>query len=147
MNQKVIEKAAGIISSKAGYKDEMGMDGYATLAVIDENGYPTASTYVIIKEDGIKWMTFGTGSNRDIVKRINKDNRGSICINSDKYNITLVGTFEILTDLELKKEMWIPNSAMNNHWSGYDDPQFCVLRFTTERYNLFIDYKEAKGTL
>ena len=147
MNQEVIARAEEIISSKAGYKDELGMDGYATLAVIDENGFPTASTYVIIKADGIKWLTFGTGLGRDIVKRINKNNRASVCINSNEYNITLVGTFEALTDLDVRKEMWIQNSAMSNHWTGPEDPQFCVLRFTTERYNLFVDYKGAEGTL
>ena len=147
MSQEIIASAEKIINSKAGYKDEFGMEGYATLAVIDENGYPTASTYVIIKADGIKWLTVATGATRDIVKRISKNNQGSICINSNEYNITLVGTFEIVTDPSAKKEMWIPNSAMNNHWNGPEDPQFCVLRFTTERYNLFVDYKQAKGTL
>lgn len=147
MKQEVISKAEEIIHSKAGFKDKLGMEGYVTIALIDENGYPTASTYVIIKADGIKWLTFGTGSDRDIVKRINKNNRGSVCINSTDFNITLVGTFEILTDPIIKKEMWIPNSAMDNHWNGPDDPQFCLLRFTTERYNLFVGFKEAKGTL
>jgi len=147
MSQEIITRAGEIINSKAGYKDEFGMEGYATLAVIDENGHPTASTYVIFTANGINWLTFATGSTKDIVKRIRKNNRGSVCVNSNEYSITLVGTFEILTDPDIKKEMWIPNSAMNNHWSGPDDPQFCVLRFITERYNLFVDYKTTKGIL
>jgi len=147
MSQEIVARAGEIINSKAGYKDEFGMEGYATIAVMDEFGYPTASTYVIFTANGINWLTFATGSDRDIVKRINKNNRASVCINSTEYNITLVGTFEIINDPEIKREMWIPNSAMNNHWSGPEDPQFCVLRFTTERYNLFVDYKQAKGTL
>jgi len=136
MSQEAIARASEIINSKAGYKDKLGVEGYVTVAVIDENGYPTASTYVIFTANGINWLTFATGPDRNIVKRIKKNNRGSVCINSTEYNITLVGKFEIIDDPEVKSEMWIPNSAMNNHWSGPEDPQFCVLRFTTERYNL-----------
>ena len=147
MKQEIITKAEEIIKSKTGYIGD-GMEGYATLSLIDENGYPTSSTYVIAKAEGIKWLTFNTSLSRDIVKRINKCNRASVCINSVEYNITLVGTFEILTDSATKKEMW--HAGMERHWTGPDDPEYCVLRFTTERYNLFIpsvSYEEAKGTL
>jgi general stress protein 26 len=68
-----------------------------------------------------------------------------VCINFSEYNITLVGTVEILTDPETKKDMWFP--VMEGQWSGPDDPEYCVLRFTTKRYSLFVGYEEAKGTL
>jgi PhnB protein len=47
-----------------------------------------------------------------------------------------VGTVEILTDPDTKKDMWFP--PMAEMWSGPDDPSYCVVRFTTERYNIFI---------
>jgi general stress protein 26 len=144
MNQEIIKKAEDIISSKTGYIGG-GMGGYATLALIDENGYQTASTLTIAKADGIKWLTFCTSLNRDSVKRIKKCNRASVCINSSEYNITLVGTVEVLTDSETKKDMWF--APMAGQWSGYDDPEYCVLRFKTERYSLFIGYEEVKGKL
>ena len=144
MNQDIIKRAGEIINAKTGYIGG-GMEGYATLALIDENGYPTASTLTIAKADGIKWLTFNTSLDRDSAKRINKCNRASVCINSCEYNITLVGTIEVLTDPDTKRDMWFP--VMESHWSGPDDPEYCVLRFTTERYSLFVDYQEAKGTL
>jgi len=144
MNQEIIAKAKEIISAKTGYIGG-GMEGYAVLALIDENGYPTASTLTIAKADGIKWLTFNTSLGRDSVKRIKKCNRASVCINSSEYNITLVGTVEVLTDPDTKKDMWFP--AMEGQWSGPDDPEYCVLRFTAERYSLFVGYEEAKGAL
>jgi general stress protein 26 len=144
MNQEIIARAEKIIDSKTGYIGD-GMEGYAALALIDENGYPTASTLTIAKADGIKWLTFNTSLSRNTVKRIQKCNRAGVCINSSEYNITLVGTVEILTDSDTKNNMWFP--VMANHWSGPDDPEYCVLRFTTERYSLFVGYEEAKGTL
>jgi general stress protein 26 len=128
MSQETIAKAGEIIGAKTGYIGG-GMEGYAALALIDENGYPTASTLTIAKADGIKWLTFCTSLSRDSVKRIGKCNRASVCVNSSEYNITLVGTVEVLTDADTKKDMWFP--PMEGQWSGADDPEFCVLRFTT----------------
>ena len=141
MNSEIIAKAEEIINEKAGA-------GYATIALIDEDGYPTASTYGIVKVEGIKRLTFATSFSGDIVRRINKCNRASVCINSEEYNLTLVGTFEVLTDSATKKDMWTP--GWETHWSGADDPNYCIIRFTTERYNLLImsiSYEEAKGNL
>jgi general stress protein 26 len=146
MTKEIIAKASEIISAKTGYIGG-GMEGYATLALIDENGYPTASTLTIAKADGIKWITFCTSPDANKVKRIEKCNRASVCINSNEYNITLVGTIEVLTDEETRKDNWLPAMEGLGQWSGYDDPAFCVLRFTTERYSLFIGYQEAVGTL
>lgn len=144
MEQEVIKRAGEIIASKTGYIGG-GMDGYAVLALIDEKGYPSASTLTIAKADGIKWLTFATSPDSNKVKRIEKDNRASVCISTNEYNITLVGKVEILTDPEVKKDMWF--EPMSGHWSGPEDPNFVVLRFNTERYNLFVDYKEASGEL
>jgi general stress protein 26 len=145
MSQEVISRANEIINSKTGYIGG-GMEGYVTLALIDENGYPTASTLTIAKADGIKWLTFCTSSDSNKVKRIKECNRAAVCANSSEYNITLVGTIEVLTDAETRKDNWLPAMEVEgSHWSGYDDPAFCVLRFTSERYNLFVGYEEAAG--
>ena len=138
MENTAITKASEIINAKTGYIGG-GMEGIATLALIDEYGYPTASTLTIAKADGINWLTFCTSVGENKVNRIEKNNRASVCISSSEYNITLVGTIEVLTDDASKKENWLP--AMDEeacHWTGHDDPQFCVLRFKTERYNIFI---------
>ena len=136
MDHEIIGKAAGFITEK----------GFGcVLALIDVDGYPTASTYSVSKNDGIKWMTFCTLLNGNAPKRIKKCDRASICLNSCEpfYNITLVGKIEIITDLEIKKEMWYESSE----WNGPEDSNFCVMKFTTERYNLYIDEKEAVGKI
>jgi len=141
MNQAVIERAEKIIMSKTDYIGD-GMKGYCTLALIDEDGYPSASTLSISKADGIKWITFLSGLESNKAKRINICNRGGVCINSSKYNITLVGTLEVLTDPKTKEEMWqAPLGAM---YSGPDDPEYCVIRFNTKRYKVFFDDGESE---
>jgi general stress protein 26 len=139
MNQKVIGRAGEIVEKCT------GETSYCALALIDLDGYPTVSTISASKAEGINWVTFCTGLGGIKTDRINKSNRASVCFNAPDYNITLVGTIEILTDPEVKKEMWY--EGLSNHFSGPEDPGYCVLRFKTERYNLLVDWEEAKGTL
>jgi len=134
MNEKIIKRASELINSKANYIGG-GMEGNCVLALIDENGYPTASTLTIAKTDGINWLTFATSPDSNKAKRIEICNRASVCLSSSEYNITLVGTVEFVTDPDIKKTVWFePMSCM---WSGPDDPNFYVIRFNTELYNLF----------
>ncbi len=139
MNEEIIKKAGEII------KKNTGMGTYCVLAQIELDGYPTTSTITASKADGINWITFCTGLGGTRTNRIHKNNRASVCFSDDNYNISLVGTLEILTDPATKKEMWYEGLA--NHFCGPDDPNFCVLRFRTERYNLLVEWKEARGTL
>jgi len=140
MSKEIIERAGEVIRQNIS-----GM-GHCTLALIDADGYPTASTITASKADGINWLTFCTGLESNKAKRIEKCNRAGVCFNmGGDHNITLVGTIEIITDLAVREEMWY--EGMGQHFSGPDDPGFCVLRFKTERYSLVVDWKEAEGTL
>ena len=136
MSQDAIKRASELINSKTADKTDIGFGGYAALSTIDENGYPSASTFSISRADGINWITFATGKEgRPYAERISKNNKACACINSETYTINLVGTVEALTDIETKKANW--NPAWTAHWSGPDDPQMLVLRFRTERYTIF----------
>jgi len=149
MNQDVIKRASELINSMSEYKLE-GMDGYAALSLIDDNGYPSATTFCITKADGIKWLTFNTAVDRPYAERIRKNNKACVCINSGAYTINLVGKAEALTDLESKKENWLPLMDNMPHWSGVEDPALLIIRFTTERYTIqFADdpYNYTAGNL
>ena len=150
MNKKLISRASEILELRAigGYVE--GKTGYySSVALIDLDGYPSISTISISKADGIRTLYYITSIDSNAVKRIQKDNRGCVNLNSDLYHISLVGTFEVLTDLPTKKEMWYDGAQ--EHFSGPEDPNLCILRFTTERYNILImendDYEFDAGKL
>jgi len=138
MNEKVFEKATEIISSKM---------AHCVLALMDSNDYPTASSITVSKNDGIKWVTFCTGLDANKVKRIEKCGRASVCFFSSEswYNITLAGKIEVITDPETKKEMRY--DGLEHHFTGAEDKNYCVLKFATERYNLWVDNEDAEGIL
>ena len=140
MSQEIIKRAEDLINSLSEYKTG-GMEGYAALSLIDEDGYPSATTFCITRADGIKWLTFNTAvDGRPYLSRISKNNKACVCINSSEYTINLVGTAEALTDPESRKENWLKVFDGGPHWSGPDDPQLLIIRFTTERYTIqFVD--------
>jgi len=133
--KEIIRRASELVNAKTEYKAGP-LDGYAALTLIDENGYPSATTFNITRADGIKWLTFNTAVDRPYAQRIRNNNKACVCINSSAYTINLVGHAEALTDLESKKENWLPLMDNMPHWSGADDPQLLIIRFTTERYTI-----------
>lgn len=139
MSKEIIIKAGEIVEKNTGEAT------YCALGLIDLDGFPTISTISASKAHGINWITFCTGLGSPKTERIAKCNKASVCFHAIDYNITLVGTIEVLNDPEIKQEMWY--GGLTNHFSGYDDPNYCVLRFKTERYNLLVNWQEVKGTV
>ena len=144
MSQKAIARAEEIIKSKtAGENAGVGV----TLSLLDHEGYPTTSTLSISRVDGIRQILFGGSLSSNKAKRIMQNSRASVCIFDDNfeagayYNITLVGDAEVVTDPELKKEVWYEGLA-EHFEKGVEDPDYCVLRFTTKRYNLWVDLED-----
>ena len=148
MNQEIIKKAEEIIHSKTA---AVNMGAGVTLSLLDHEGYPTTSCLSISKAEGISEILFGTELSSNKAKRALECSRASICIYDDDYennayyNITLVGDVDVVTDLAIKKEAWY--EGMEEHFpNGLEDPNYCVLRFTTKRYNSWIDFENVTGS-
>ncbi|MCL2225626.1 MAG: pyridoxamine 5'-phosphate oxidase family protein [Defluviitaleaceae bacterium] len=148
MSQKAISKSEEIIQSKTA---AVNMGVGVALSLLDHEGYPTTSTLSISRADGIRQITFGGSLDSNKAKRAKENGRASVCIFDDDYesgkyyNITLVGDIEVVTDTALKKETWY--QGLEEHFpEGVDDPNYCVLKFTTKRYNLWVDMDEEETT-
>ena len=116
------------------------------LALIDLEGYPTTSVITPSKADGIKTIYFCTGLGGNKPERIANCTKASVCFGTGEHNISLVGEIEVITDSEIKEEMWY--AGLENHFTeGHTDPNYCVLKFTTKRYNLLVDWKATIGSI
>jgi len=141
--ENAIVKASEIINQRTAsgtYNNQ-----YCVLAQEDLDGRLTAAVITASKADGIKSVNFCSGIESNWAKRVKRDNRAAVCFESETYSITLRGKLEILTDATIKQENWY--SGLENHFSGADDPNYCVLKFTTEVYKLFVDWVETEGYL
>jgi len=63
------------------------MEGYAVISLINEEGFPAASTVTISKADGINWLSFIAGTNDNKANRIRANSKACVCLASSKYNI------------------------------------------------------------
>ena len=140
--QEIIQKAGAIIDQR------IRAANYCTLTGIDSDGCPASTTISISKHDGIRWLTLCTGVGAPSSVRFRANPKACLCLNLDgdhMYHIALMGEVQVYTDLETKREMWYDGLA--DHFSGPEDDNFAVLRFTTKSYSLWVDYTEVKGSL
>lgn len=110
----------------------------AIIATVDENGFPSASAISSIKTDGIKIIWFSTGLGSGKVKRLSKNNKCSVCYCDGKNNVTLQGTVEILTDPDIKRQLWV-DWFINHFPGGVEDADYCILKFTAKKVVLWVD--------
>lgn len=144
MSQEILDKAVKIVNNNSACDNETGF-GFCTLSLLDSEGFPTTSIITPAKSNGLNWITFGTMLDQNRVSRITNCNRASVCFGTPEYCINLVGEIEIITDEAVKHEMWY--EGLSHHFTGPSDPNYCVLKFNTKRYKLFLDYQEIEGKL
>jgi len=140
----IIEKANEIIKKNTVTNGTFNGE-ICIISLIDEKGFPTASVITPAKSDGINWLTFGTLLNDNRAQRSLSNKRASICFSSEEYCINLVGEIEVITEADVKQEMWY--DGLSFHFSGPEDDNYCVLKFITKRYKLFIGGEEESGIM
>ncbi len=138
IKEQLIKKASEIIQGRC------GEDSYCALTLMDKDNRPITTTISPSKAEGIKWITFCTGYGTR-TERIELCKDACVCFNSTDYHISLKGEMEIITDTDVKKEMWY--DGMSHHFSGPEDPGYIVLKFTADSYTFFIDWQTVRGTL
>ena len=124
---------------------ESGLGADWVMALIDEEGYPSASMITASRAEGFKWIAFCTGLGWNKASRAEKDPRTCVYL-FDKESFTgisLIGRIEVVTDLEMKNRMWY--DALGDAFQGPEDGKLCVLMFQPERYNIFINNRTIRG--
>ena len=136
MNANIFEKANQAIKNCE----------IAYIGVIDESGFPSVSTISAINSENIFETYFATGLSANKTKRLQKNNKASICYHLGENNITLVGEAEILTDQHTKNRFW-QNWFAEIFLGGKTDPDYCIIKITTKRVSLWIDNEDAEFTI
>ncbi len=113
------------------------------MALIDEEGFPRASTISCLKTEGISHAWFATGLRTGKARCLEGNKKAGLCFCDGSNNVTLMGTTEILTEPDIKKGLW-EDWFIEHFPGGVDDPNYCILKFSTEKMVFWIDseYKE-----
>jgi general stress protein 26 len=144
MNQELINQANKIVKENSVEGGDFTGQN-CTLTLIDDEGYPTTCVITPSKSDGINWIIFCTLLDGNRAKRALNNSRASVCFGTAEHCVNLVGDIEVITSQDVKDEMWY--DALNHHFNGQNDPNYCVLKFTAKRCKLFIGFQEAEGVL
>ena len=115
---------------------------YCMLGTNGEDGFPNIKGMTNLKNEGLKKIWFGTHTSSKRVQQLRKDNRACVYYVDENLfkGLMLIGTIEILQDIEYKKILW--TKGMEVYFPlGLEDPDYSVLCFTANQGNYFYALK------
>lgn len=115
------------------------------ISSIDENGFPnTKAMLPPRKREGIKNLFFTTNTSSMRVKHYLKNPKACIYFFDQRFfrGVMLKGTMEILEDEKSKEMIWKNGDEMY-YSKGVTDPDYCVLKFTTQSGRYYSNFKSV----
>lgn len=111
---------------------------FCMLGTNGKDGFPNIKGMTNLKHEGLKRIWFSTNTSSKRVQQLRKDNRACVYYVDEKpfRGLMLVGTIEILQDIESKKMLW-SEGAEKYYPLGVEDPDYSVLYFTAKRGNYY----------
>ena len=109
-----------------------------TLASVNESGYPRICVMGKTKAEGIHKIWCTTGLTGTKTKHFLANPKASVCYWQGGDSVTLTGKVTVETDRAIREEMWC--EGFTEHFpGGIDDPNYCVLEFTSEEATIWIE--------
>ena len=114
------------------------------IASVDEDGFPNMKAMFTPRKIEGDCFYFTTNMSSMRTKQYMENPKASIyCYHRGRFRyegIMLIGTMEVLQDLEIKKEIWQTGDTIY-YKEGVTDPDYCVLKFTAEKGRQYCDLK------
>jgi general stress protein 26 len=110
---------------------------------VDEFGFPNMKAMLPPrKRVGIKefWFTTNTSSRRVTQYRINSKACIYFCDKRFFRGVQLIGNMEVLEDVKTKEMIW-QNGDVMYYPGGVTDPDYCVLKFTSQKGRYYASFK------
>lgn len=119
--------------------------GTSFIAYVDGEGYPITKAMLKPRErEGIKTIWFSTNTSSNKVKCFKENNKASVYFIDKRFfrGISLIGTVEVLETPEAKERIWRKGDTMY-YKEGVNDPDYCVLKFTTTKARYYSNFKSV----
>lgn len=101
--------------------------GVVTLASVDPEGYPRICVLSVLGDKEIGNILVSTGEKGTKAAHFRENPKASVCVFDERDSVTLMGEIEFVTDMKIKKEIFL--DWMYQHFSGPDDPNYCIIAF------------------
>jgi general stress protein 26 len=118
--------------------DLVGKSRICFLGTNAEDGFPNIKAMLNLRHEGLKHVWFSTNTSSKRVRQLKKDKRACVYYVDEKNfrGLMLVGTVEILQDIESRKLLWSEGAEVY-YPLGVTDPDYTVLRFTAQWGNYY----------
>ena len=111
--------------------------GVVSLASIDPEGYPRVCVLSCLKPEDIGTIIVSTGTKGVKTAHFRENTKASACFHDERDSVTLVGEVEFVTDPQIKKDVFL--NWMYDHFTGVDDPNYCVIAFHPKLATIWIE--------
>lgn len=117
-----------------------------TVASVDSDGYPRPVQMSKIRTKGFSevWMATSAGSVK--VKDFRENNKAGLCYEHYGDSVSLRGTVEIVTDDDIRKEMW-QDWFIHHFPEGPADKDYILLHFTGTKATFWINGEFAHSDI
>jgi general stress protein 26 len=137
MNVKEIERVAGnLIDSQK----------ISIISSIDSDGFPnTTAMLQPRKREGIKTIYYSTNTSSNKVLNFIANSKACVYFfDSQSFEgVMLIGSIEIINDFTIKEMLWRDGDTLF-YPLGIEDPDYCVLKFTTKKGRYYSSLKTEK---
>jgi general stress protein 26 len=110
---------------------------------VDDDGFPNLKAMLQPREhDGLKVFYFTTNTHSMRIQQYLKNPKASIYFYDTRYfkGLMLRGTMKVLQDQDTKDRIW--REGDNIYYPlGVTDPDYCVLKFTSENGRMYENFK------
>lgn len=113
------------------------------ISYIDDKTFPISKAMLKPrKQDGLHTFWFSTNTSSNKVKFFQKNPNASLYFMNQSFykGVSLIGTIEVLENIDDKKELWCAGDELY-YPKGVNDPDYCVLKFTTIKGRFYSEFQ------
>ena len=115
----------------------------AYISSVDDEGFPnTKAMLPPRKREGIKVFYFTTNTSSMRVSQYRKNPNACIYFSDKRFfrGVMLKGKMEVIEDSDIREMIW--QAGDTKYYSkGVTDPDYCVLKFTSETGRIYSNFK------
>jgi general stress protein 26 len=129
------------VQKEEAIKEALALADRSTIAVLGTNGdggYPNIKAMIKMEIEGLKTVWFSTNTSSKRVAQLACDPKACVYfVDFEQWEgLMLVGCVELLQDPESRQRLWRPGCE-KYYPLGVTDPDYTVLRFTSEWGNYY----------
>lgn len=117
-----------------------------TVASVDSDGYPRPVQMSKIRTKGFSEVWMATSADSVKVKDFRENNKAGLCYEHYGDSVSLRGTVEIVTDDDIRKEMW-QDWFIHHFPEGPADKDYTLLHFTGTKATFWINGEFAHSDI